>query len=134
SFVASAFPGFPFIVVRAGTYFSMRDAIGSPAFSIPQLTSAPEPARRVADAELVQLDRLTLEPARMEVGRTAPAPHLDAPTGGVATLGPRCLSFQPSPVIAAGGDTVTVTVTVPDSGLLIRAAGGGVVAVRRFAQ
>src|SRR5205807_2420520 len=28
SYVAASFPGFPFIEVRAGAYFSMRDAIG----------------------------------------------------------------------------------------------------------
>jgi hypothetical protein len=132
SYVASSFPGSPFVTVRAGAYFAMRDAIGSPAYSVSELTSAPEPARRVADAELVQLDRLTIAPARAGVRPAGPAPHLESASGGVATLRAACVAFQPSPVAATGGDELTVT--VPASGLEIRAAGGGVVAVRRFGQ
>lgn len=130
SYVATNFPGSPFVVVRAGAYYSMRDAIGSPAFSIPELTSAPEPAQRIADAELAQLDRLTLSPVGASLLPTAPAPRLDSSSGGIVRLRGPCLSFQPPPVSAGGGDELTVT--VPGSGLLIRAAGGGVVAVRRF--
>ena len=110
----------------------MRDAIGSPAYSTPELMSAPEPARSVADAELIQLDRLTLEPARTGVRPTAPTPQPDSSSGEVATPRPPCLSFEPSAVSAAGGDQLTIT--VPGGGLLIRAGGGGMVAVRRFGQ
>ena len=130
SYLATSFPGSPFVQVRAGTYFAMRDAIGSPAFSVAELAGAPEAARTVADAELLQLDRLTLAPARANLRPIGPAPRLDSAAGGVAALRPSCLSFLPSPVAAAGGDQLTVT--VPGTGLEIRAAGGAAVAVRRF--
>jgi len=132
SYVASSFPGFPFVEVRAGAYFAMRDAIGSPAYSVSQLIAAPEPGRYVADAELAQLDRLTLEPATGRARSTAPLPYLDSSTGGLVTARPPCLSYHPSVASAPGGDQLTVT--MPPGGLWISAVGGSVVALRRFGQ
>jgi hypothetical protein len=132
SYVASAFPGSPFLVIRAGGYFSMRAAIGSPAYSVSQLIVAPELGRYVADAELAQLDRLALEPVRSRARSTAPLPHLDSSTGGLVMARPPCLSYHPLVASASGGDQLTVT--MPSGGLWISAVGGSVVAVRRFGQ
>ena len=52
-----AFPGTPFIVVRAGPYFAAADALGSPAFSTAELMAAAPVAGATADAELVRRAR-----------------------------------------------------------------------------
>src|SRR5262249_26080592 len=50
SYVATAFPGFPFVVVRAGTYFAAVRAYGSPAATPTQIATKSENARRTADS------------------------------------------------------------------------------------
>ena len=54
-YLATSFPGTPFVSVRAGPYFAAADDLGSPAYSPAQLVTAPEPARVNTDTELIDV-------------------------------------------------------------------------------
>lgn len=130
--VAGSFPGYPFVVVRAGAYFAMEAAIGTPAYTPAQLPGAPAAARAVADAELAPLDRVEARASnRAAPPGAGPLPRVDSAVGAVVAARPPCLLFRPSAVSAAGSQ---LTVTVPPGGLWIDAADGAGLAVRRFAD
>ena len=86
----------------------------------------------VADAQLVQLYGTDLEPADAEPTLGA-APRTGATAHGEARPDGVCVELRPDPTRAAGA-TPSVAVTMPDSGLLVRAGGeSATVEVRRFA-
>jgi len=133
-YVAAHFPGAPFVSLRAGPYLAAASDYGSPAYSLAELIAAPEPARRVADAELVRIHGVGPRAAR-----SAPAPALGASpeplavVGGTTTERRGCLQFRPAPVRAADAPP-TLELTVPRAGLLIRTSGAPAqVDVRRLA-
>jgi hypothetical protein len=115
-YVETHFPGYPFLIVRAGPYLAMERSIGSPSYTQAGLVSASEPAREAADAELIAIHQVALEP-----------------TPGGATGG-RCLSWRPPAFAPAGSAGSELDLALPAAGLGIRT---GVVpatiGVRRFA-
>jgi len=101
-FVASGFPGYPLIILRAGPYFAAAASWGSPAASAAELASAPEGARLVADGELTRIHEVALAPVGSDPALGSP-PAVDAATGGdLATRG-ACVTFRPAGARAPGG-------------------------------
>jgi hypothetical protein len=116
AYVARHFPGYPYLTVRAGLYFAMEHAIGSPAFSQSELTTAPEPAREVADAELI------------EIHGVVPQPLAPGAAPG------RCLTWRPPAFAPTGAAASEFAVTLPAAGLRLRAGGApATLGLRRFA-
>ena len=131
-YVATSFPGYPFVVVRAGAYFATERAVGTPADTVAQLQVEREPGREAADAELVRAHGIALTPAAGGAASAAP-PALDGVAGGSAAVRGSCVSFGASPVSATGAGGI-VDVTVSSPAVLISAQGAAAtVAVRRFA-
>jgi hypothetical protein len=111
------FPGFPFILLDAQRYRDAAAADGTPAYSLEELRTAPEPARALADTELIRADGLTL--------RAAP--------GGTAGAKGACAELRP-PAVRSGATIPSVEATVPTAGVLIETTGSPArVQVRRFA-
>jgi hypothetical protein len=132
-YLARGFPGYPFIYLRAGPYFDATAAYGSPALSPAELASASEPARLVADAELIRIHDVALrEPPADPLPGPAPSPT--SVRGGDVTEARRCVSFRPDPVRADGAPR-GLELSVPPTGLLVEASGGTArVEIRRFAD
>jgi hypothetical protein len=131
-YIATSFPGTPFIFIRADRYFAAAAAAGTPAFSPADIAGAPEPARRTADAELVSIHRVVLRPGRGGAGADA-APAVEASTGGDAGARGGCVRFRPA---AAGPaePAAKLELTLPPGGIVLTATGGSAtVSVRRFA-
>lgn len=131
-YLAASFPGTPFLSVRAGPYLAAADADGSPAYSPAELAAAPEPARIVADAELVRIQDLRLRPSPAQPPLGATPSVTSVVAGGMSEQG-RCVAFRPAPVRAEGA-APALEVTVPPAGVVVRAGRGAArVEVRRFA-
>ncbi len=114
-------PGSPFVTVNADDYFKAERAWGTPAFGEARIATAAAAARAIADAELVRIERVALDPNAVDA-RPGGRPMVDpAPAGSVARRGACVASSGP------------VALTVPAAGLRIGALGGPVqVGVRRF--
>jgi hypothetical protein len=126
------FPGYPFVVIPAGLYFAAADELGSPAMSAAEIAAAPEDSRRLADVQLHDLLGVETVPGAVPPGDEGP-PAIDAETAGSTVRRGSCLRFEPD-ASRPPGVTPALDVTVPESGLLIRALGGPVtVSARRFA-
>lgn len=133
-YVATHFPGTPFVAMNAAGYFAAARDYGFHAYSAAEIAAAPEPARLAADGELVSLLRLSVQQggAASAVGAGAP-PRIDAVTGGTARIQGGCVRFRPAAARAAA-TPAGLAVTVPAGGLALAAAGSpATVAVRRFA-
>jgi hypothetical protein len=129
----SGIAGYPLVVVRAGDYFRLERDLGTPAASAAELAAAPEGARRAADDELTKMLRVGLTPARPARGDGA-APAVDAVAGGRATPSGGCVDFAPAGAGPAQPGPA-IELTVPPSGLVLTARGGGAdVSYRRFAD
>jgi hypothetical protein len=123
------------VVVRAGDYFRFARDLGTPATSAEELAGASESARRAADDELTTFHRVGLTPTSPpdEVARPPAAPTVDA-VGGRAAPSGGCVEFVPAGAGPAEPDPA-IELTVPASGLVLTARGGGAtVTVRRFAD
>lgn len=131
--VADAFPGYPFLVVRAGRYYDAADAYGSPAARPEELAAAPGDARLAADRALIRIHAVGLSPAGRDEPTGAP-PAVNAVAGGLATTRGSCVAFEPAEARPAAV-TPELQLTLPPAGLLLTAAGGPAsVSVRRFAD
>jgi hypothetical protein len=131
---AAGIGGYPLVVVRADQYFALARDLGTPAASVAELAAAPEGARRAADDELTRIHRVSLEPAERPAGPAA-TPTVDAAVGGAVTpTDDGCVAFAPVPA-GPSRPAPAVELTVPSTGLLLTAAGGGAtMTVRRFAD
>jgi hypothetical protein len=129
--LVTGLPGYPLIKLPAATYLERQRTLGSAGLSPAGLAAAPESARAIADAELVQLHRVALEPVSARPALRA-APVVEGSAGGQVTPAGPCVSFAPAPA-GAPGTAATFDVRLPPGGLLLRARGGGLtVALRRF--
>jgi hypothetical protein len=131
-YLATHFPGYPYVRIRADAYFAAAKANGSPAASEAEIAASRESARAIADAELTVIHRVRLQPSRPHVPVKAP-PRVEAAVGGTVTARGGCLHFGP---VAAEppGVTPTLDLDLPPGGILFTATGGSAtVAVRRFA-
>ena len=127
--VATAFPGYPFVVVHADAYFDAAAQYGTPAATPAELESSSAAARAAADAELVAIHEPALRPAgsRPPLGR---APAVAGTSGGSLEERGRCIDFRAEP-----GSPPSLELTLPAQGVLLTAgAGPATVAVRRFAD
>jgi hypothetical protein len=127
------FPAYPLLAIKVGSYLAAEAELGSPAATPAQLAGQPEDARRVADLTLIDIHRISLQPAPRGARPSAP-PVVEAAVGGTVVRRGACVSFVPAGVTpVAGGHQVDVA--VPSSGLVVTAQGGPVkVSVRRFAD
>jgi hypothetical protein len=126
-------PGYPFIEVNAHRYFAAADRWGSPASSTAEIAAAPEPARRIADAELADIHRVAFVPA----ARAAPAgdpPVVDGVLGGTVSRDEHCATFTPAGA-APAGDVRAIELTLPGDGIRLTADEAPLtIALRRFAD
>ena len=131
-FVATHFPGYPFIKLRADAYFAAAEANGSPAASAAEIAGSREQARGLADAELVDIHGAALRPSPGQAPGGAP-PRVERVTSGRVDGRGGCLRFRPLDAQPADVNS-TVDLVLPPNGLLLTAQGGSAtVAVRRFA-
>jgi hypothetical protein len=131
-YVATHFPGYPFIRIRAGAYFAAAKAEGSPAANATEIAAIREQARGIADAELESAHRVGLRPVGPHP-KAGPRPAVDAAAGGAVAGHGGCVRFRPLGVTPAGV-TPTLDLTLPRGGLSLRAQGGpATVSLRRFA-
>jgi hypothetical protein len=116
--------------IPVGDYLASSDELGSPAFSLAELTSAGASPRAGADAQLIRLldTHTELVPA-LPPAPGAPAPVAEAVAGGSAALVGNCVAFTPAP-----GTTGTITLRLPAGGVVLAAGPGPAVniALRRF--
>jgi hypothetical protein len=75
-FVITDLPGFPYVQMTAGDYFSAERDLGTPAAGPAALATTTEPLRRMVDAQLVSSERIRLS-------TTA-----ERPSGACPVLGP----------------------------------------------
>ena len=129
--VLEHFPGFPFVLIRAGRYLATAWELGTPADTPSEIAREPEGSRRVADFELIADLNLALRPATAGT-RLGSAPRADAVTGGAVTVRGSCIAYRPAGA-EPPGTANAVDVRLPANGLLVKAQGGPVtVSVRRF--
>jgi hypothetical protein len=130
--VATALPGFPLLVVRAGPYFSAVRSLGSPAATPTEIATTSAAARRGADAELIAIHRAALRPSAPQPRGGVP-PRVERVAGGVVGGGDQaCLVFA-ADAVGAAGVAHDVDITLPAAGVWLAAEGGPVaVGVRRF--
>ena len=123
-------PGAQFLHLRAASLLAATRSLGSPADSPAQIAAAPASARRVADLELIRMHGVALTPLS-GAPTLGPRPRLVARPAGSAVASASCLRFTPG----AAGPGHLLDVTLPGSGLLVRALHGDIaVGVRRFAS
>jgi hypothetical protein len=131
--VARAFPGYPFLVLRAGPYFAAQRTLGSPAATPAEIATEPEDARRVADAELISIHQVGLRPSRPGL-RSGAKPAVDGVTAGAVSGDGACVRFRPAGVTAANAGN-DLDLILPPGGIVVTAEGGpATVSVRRFAD
>ena len=87
-----------------------------------------------ADAELLRIHEVALEPSGPATRPLGARPVLDSVTSGSASTRGECVRFRPA-AFTAGELTATLAVTVPPGGVLVTAGQGGAdVRLRRFAE
>jgi hypothetical protein len=130
--MATNFPGFPFLQIRAGAYLAAVEEDGSPASEPAEIAAAIEDARLAADAELVAIHGVALRPSAPGPG-AGTAPTVDAATGGIVIERGGCVTFRPDDVRAAN-IVPELQVTLPAGGLVLTTGdGAATTSVRRFA-
>ena len=131
-YIATQLPDYPFVQMTAGSYFAAKDALGTPADSIPELVHAPAGARTTADDELIGERAIVLSPGVSPAARSGAAPGVATAANGSATRHGACVQFTPT---SAGipGATSTVLLTLAPGAVRVTAAGAPVtVAAQRF--
>jgi hypothetical protein len=131
--IVDGLPGYPFLIIRAKPYFEAVDDFGSPAATPAEIGTKPEPARRVADTQLIGIHEVGLESGD-GASRAGETPVVDSVDGGRASERGGCVVFRRLRVNSTDARN-ELEVTVPSKGLVVTATGGpATVAVRRFAD
>jgi hypothetical protein len=129
--VVAGLPGYPFVLVEAGSYFAAERAEGTPAATPAELETQPRYARKEADRELVRIHRITPERSSADLA-LGPRPAVEAFADGTVVDRGACVAFRPRGR-SSGSVTGELEVTVPPAGVLLTAEGGAAtVGVRRF--
>ena len=112
--------------IKAQTYFAAADALGSPAWTAPQILAATPAARAAADSVLLRLRSIAVTGDQAEaVGATPPVVETIA-AGTPQSGSPKgCITSVPNP-----GATPIVIGAVPPEGLLFRAQRVGAATTR----
>jgi hypothetical protein len=131
-YVATQLPDYPFVAITGGSYFAAKDALGTPADSIPALVQAPAGARTTADNELVGEHAIVLSPGVSPAQTGGAAPGVAAVTGGSAARSGPCAHFVPAPALTPGV-TSTVLLRLAPGAVRVTAGDAPVtVAAQRF--
>jgi hypothetical protein len=132
--VAIGMPAYPFVQVRAGPYLEMADELGSPAASPAEIAASSEAARVFADAELLRIHEVELEPSDPGSERLAGAPALGEVAEGSASARGACVRYRPA-AFRRGEGSPRFAVTVPPGGVRVTTGPVGAdVRLRRFAE
>lgn len=134
SYTATSFPGYPFVVVKAGAYFTMARAIGTPAFTLAQLAAAPEGAREAADSELARIDAIAPRYGSRSKP-SGPPPVIEQSSGELSKRG-SCVALAPLVRPSDAAPSVArVELTLAPKGVRISLGGSeALVEARRFAH
>jgi hypothetical protein len=131
---ATAFPGYPLVVVQAGPYFDAARAYGSPAAAPGELAALPGAARLAADRELSTIHGAALHATGPGAPVATGPPRIDVARGGATNHDGGCTSFRPAGA-APAAEVPELQLTLPAAGLLLKAEGGpATVSLRRFAD
>lgn len=114
-----------YVHVEAGPYLSARDAFGSPAYDVPELAAADEPARVAADKVLAAALRARLEPIAGAPTTGAPAPRPVSPAVASSGAGPDCIAVKTS-------EAAPAVVELPPGGASMKATSSAEVDLQRF--
>jgi hypothetical protein len=126
------------IDLTAAAYFSAERALGSPAYSIAQLRTAPGAAQTAADSQLLADGDVTLGAASTTSGRASRGESGATPSGvaaanGTVTRTGSCVRFVPVAALAPGL-SASIAFTADPGRVSVSAGAAPVsVAVRRFA-
>jgi len=131
-YVATAFPGYPFLVLHPSALFPAEEQLGWIGYSPAQLAAAPDEARHVADAQMVDIRALSLRPA-VGAAPTGISGSALAPltVGGTTRARGACVDYQAQ--ATGAGQSSALYVRVAAGGVSISASGAPASAgVRRF--
>jgi hypothetical protein len=139
-YVARAFPGYPFVRLKAVDLYSAERSLGTVGNSPIQLAAAPEGDREIADAEMRDIRGLRLVPgaavppvARDPSSAGGSTPTLDSTSAGATSRLGACVSFAAT--AAAAGQPNALALTVPTGGIRLYAiAAQASIAIRRLAS
>ena len=120
--------------IAAGQYFSIRDALGSPAYTLSQIRRADSGAQTAADAQSRSDGDLRFAAGAPAGGSPAAPPSVEQTSNAAARRGPTCVSYAPSATLAPGAAS-TITLRLGVGRVTVSALGANPVAisVRRFA-
>lgn len=131
TYIAKQLPD-PFVAITAGSYFAAKDALGTPADTVAELTQAPASARAVADNELIGERAIVLSPSTSPAPTGGSAPAIAATANGSASRSGACVQFRPATALAPGGSS-TVRLSLAPGAIRITADAAPVdVAAQRF--
>ena len=128
-YVAQYMPGYPLVRVGARDYFAAAKSLGSPAATPGEIVAEPNPARQVADSELIRIHQIALRSAA--AGATLGARPVVKQSAGAVRLQGACV------VLTRGSSAKSafVEVIIPPAGVIMTAGGGpATVGIRRFAD
>jgi hypothetical protein len=130
---------YQFVTVTARAYFDAERALGSPAYTIAQLRTAPGAAQSATDSQLLADGDVTLVAAPASPGGASPTagagtqPSVLAAANGTLVRSGSCIRFVPVSALAPG-ITASVSLTVGAGRLSVStAAAPATLSVRRFA-
>lgn len=132
TYIATQLPDYPFVAITAGAYFAAKDALGTPADSIAELSGAPATARAVADQELVGERAIVLSAGSSPVAAGGAAPGISASAGGSAARAGACAQFTPSSALNPGATSTVVLTLAPGAVRVSTGAAPVTVAAWRF--
>jgi hypothetical protein len=131
-YIATQLPDYPFVAITAGSYFAAKDALGTPADSIPELVHAPAWARKTADNELIGERAIVLSPGSAPAASGGTAPGVAAAANGFATRSGACAVFTPISALAPGTTSSLVLRLAPGVVRVTSGAAPVTVAAQRF--
>lgn len=130
---------YQFVKLSAHSYFDAQRALGSPAYTIPQLRHADAIAQSAADSQLLADGDVTFtsRPAfpvtTRSAARTGAAPSVLTSSNGTVARAGACIRFTPAAALAPGGAASVSLIVVPGGLSVTTAAAPATLTVRRFA-
>ena len=125
-------PGYPFTPVTAAQYFDAEHALGTPAYSLTELSRASPPAQHAADAQLLTDRDVTLARVSSPPSPSGVAPGIDGAVGGAAVGQGACVAFTPAAALAPGQTSTLALRLNPGRVAVSAGAGPAGISVRRF--
>jgi hypothetical protein len=132
TYIATQLPDYPFVAITAGSYFAAKNALGTPADTVAELTQAPASARAVADNELIGEHAIVLSPGTSPAPAGGSAPAIAATANGSASRSGACAQFRPATALAPGASSTVRLSLAPGAIRITAAAAPANVAAQRF--